>query len=491
MKELMIYALEVLACGGVLLGAYTILLERRVKSRWCRAYLLITTLLSAIIPLLRIPVWAGEVIETVATPTAVESGAWTAEVVAAPTQSLTVEMICAAIYAFGVALILGVIIYQMLRIRGLRRQATISHTARFSLVCTPHKIASFSFFRTIYVWDQTPAEEMTAIVAHEMSHITHHHSTERIAMECMKAALWWNPFVWIAARRLTEAEEFEADSDVIESGYDLENYMNTLFKQLFGYSPDIANGLRNSLTKKRFQMMTKSQKSRYSLLRLAATLPALIGLLCAFSFTTRAAVIRMRDGDADKVLISQVILLNGKPVTTAEVYHLDPLSIDTAYTLRMGDIPAQYKGADMVHYINTKGAPRYSKLITISGRVHYPDGKPASGYNIFAGSICIIPSTQSELDRLGAVSDAQGGYTLKAPAKGSLYSGNFFVATMSSYDNEGANSYHRDIEVIYPDSAKWKSRIEADGRITLLPERRLPAPVEADEPFLVAETMPT
>ena len=60
---------------------------------------------------------------------------------------------------------------------------------------------------------------------------------------------------------------------------------------LFGYSPEIANGLRNSLTKKRFKMMTTQTKSRHSLLRLAGILPALIGLLCAFSFTTRAAVI--------------------------------------------------------------------------------------------------------------------------------------------------------------------------------------------------------
>ena len=107
----------------------------------------------------------------------------------------------------------------------------------------------------------------------------------------MKAALWWNPFVWIAARRLTEAEEFEADSDVLTSGYDRAEYMQTIFKQLFGYSPEIANGLRNSLTKKRFKMMTTQTKSRHSLLRLAGILPALIGLLCAFSFTTRAAVI--------------------------------------------------------------------------------------------------------------------------------------------------------------------------------------------------------
>ena len=38
-------------------------------------------------------------------------------------------------------------------------------------------------------------------------------------------------------------------------------------------------------------MMTTQTKSRHSLLRLAGILPALIGLLCAFSFTTRAAVI--------------------------------------------------------------------------------------------------------------------------------------------------------------------------------------------------------
>ena len=72
-------------------------------------------------------------------------------------------------------------------------------------------------------------------------------------------------FPSIAARRLTEAEEFEADSDVLTSGYDRAEYMQTIFKQLFGYSPEIANGLRNSLTKKRFKMMTTQTKSRHSL----------------------------------------------------------------------------------------------------------------------------------------------------------------------------------------------------------------------------------
>lgn len=50
MKTLAIYALEVLACSGVLLAAYTILLDRRVKFRWCRLYLLASTAAAALIP---------------------------------------------------------------------------------------------------------------------------------------------------------------------------------------------------------------------------------------------------------------------------------------------------------------------------------------------------------------------------------------------------------------------------------------------------------
>ena len=292
MKTLAIYALEVLACSGMLLAAYTILLDRRVKFRWCRLYLLASTAAAALIPLLRIPVWPGQVIVATPTVTAPDLADWTAEVLPdAEAHAITPGHLCLGLYLAGATLILGIMLWQIFRIRRLRRGAEVTRTGKYRIVRTQQEIASFSFFRTIYIWAATPAAEMGAILAHESSHIAHRHSLERIVMETMKAALWWNPFVWIAARRLTEAEEFEADSDVLTSGYDRAEYMQTIFKQLFGYSPEIANGLRNSLTKKRFKMMTTQTKSRHSLLRLAGILPALIGLLCAFSFTTRAAVI--------------------------------------------------------------------------------------------------------------------------------------------------------------------------------------------------------
>lgn len=292
MKPAIIYMLEVLACSGVLLAAYAILLERRVKFRWCRLYLLLTTFAAALIPLLRIPVWPGRVVAA-APAIPPDLPVWTGEVLPDEGGSFAVtpEIFCLGLYLLGAVLIAGVMAWQVFRIHRLRRGAEISRTGDYTLVRTRQEIASFSFLRTIYVWDKTPAGELAAILAHESSHIAHRHSIERILMELMKALLWWNPFAWIAARRLTEAQEFEADNDVLSSGYDRAEYMQTIFRQLFGYSPEIANGLRNSLTKKRFKMMTKQTKSRHGLLRLAGTLPAVIGLLCAFGFTSRAAVI--------------------------------------------------------------------------------------------------------------------------------------------------------------------------------------------------------
>ena len=111
MKTLAIYALEVLACSGVLLAAYAILLERHVRFGWCRAYLLASTLLAAVIPLLRIPVWPGKVIE-VAPTVALPAAEWTAEVVEEAAPAVTPEAICLAVYLIGVGLVAGIMLWQ-------------------------------------------------------------------------------------------------------------------------------------------------------------------------------------------------------------------------------------------------------------------------------------------------------------------------------------------------------------------------------------------
>ena len=407
MKELTTYLLESLACGGVLYACYRLLLDRRVAFGWCRGWLLALPLLAAVIPLLRIPLYPGEVIYLTAAP-APQSGlpvpaeAMPATVVEA--ERITAGELLTWLYAAGAAAVLGAAAAQLWRIRQLGHGAAVTRTGRMTLVRTRQQCASFSFFGRVYVWEQLPDRELEAVLLHEASHIRRRHSLERLAMELLKAALWWNPFVWLAARRLVEVEEYEADSDVLASGYAINRYVDTLFMQLFGYSPEIANGLRSSLTKKRLKMMTSQPPSRHARLRLAATLPFIIGLFCAFAFTSRAAVILPAE-TAEKTAAPA-----STPAATAETH---------STTATPENIPADAAGHAAENTLQQPAAAaQEAKPAEKSCRVHLTvalrnfseDGKQFTMKQAASGVIVRVKGST-----LGAVTDEKGVAELTVP----------------------------------------------------------------------------
>ena len=287
MREVVIYLLEVIVCSGVLAALYSLLIERKVDFLFARMFLLLSIVLSAVIPMVDIPVWETAIVPELAQVAVGEVGA---EVVAEVTSGFNYAYLLWAVYGVGVALCVGSFVLQMLNVLRIRRAGQMTRFEGIAIVRSQQNIASFSLFNTIYIGNNTADVDLPTIVAHERSHISHHHSVERVIMEFFKALLWWNPFVWIASRRLVEAHEFEADSDVIGSGCDAKQYVTTLLKHLFGYSPEIANGLHNSLTKKRLKMILKTNSGRYALLRKIAVIPVVGILFTLFSFTTKQAV---------------------------------------------------------------------------------------------------------------------------------------------------------------------------------------------------------
>lgn len=220
--------LEIFAASGLLFVGYAWLLERRVDFRWCRRYLALLPLLSVAIPLLQIPLWPGRkvVLAPLGEMPLPEAVAGTAPVA----EPFGWAEALGLLYLVGVLLIVGLMAYQVWKIRALERGAEIDSWHGIRVVRTTSSIASFSFFGTVYIPASTPEQELPVILRHEESHIRHCHSHERLWMELCKALLWWNPFIWLAARRLTEVEEFEADRDVLLSGEDTNHYIQTIFK---------------------------------------------------------------------------------------------------------------------------------------------------------------------------------------------------------------------------------------------------------------------
>ena len=413
MKDILVYMAGVTVCSGVLVALYSLLLERRVKFALCRAYLPVAMVAAAVIPAIKIPVWQGEIIYMEA-PAAVSVGEaiFTSEIVPDKAATVTPETICLLIYLTGAALVAGALAAQIVRMQRLRKNAVVARFEEFKLLKVNDKIASFSFFNTVFVSADTSPDDLQIILAHEAGHIRHRHSVERVAMELLKAAIWWNPFVWIAARRLTEVQEYEADSDVLANGYDVTNYTNTLLKHLFGYSPDIANGLRNSLTKKRLKMMTIKKGGRYALLRLAAVIPVVGGLMTVFSFTAKAAqIVYTSPREANPMVI-----VDGQKADDDALNKIDSDAIESITILKEEAAKASYAHlgdtSDGVIVVETKKAAANGEKITVSGTVVNTGSAPIAGATV----TITTPKVKA-----GVVTDKDGKFTLQnAPASGNI-----------------------------------------------------------------------
>ncbi len=311
------YAVELVTASGVLYGLYVLIFERRIPHLWSRAWLVTSLVLAALIPGLEIPVWSARA--DVATAVTASPPAVYTTMGATGHHGIPWRTILSAVWIAGSAAILLSAARQVLKICRLHRTGTICHHDGLRILRTRERIVPFSFLDTIYIPENLVDDELGAVISHETSHIRHRHTIERIAVETLKAAMWWNPFAWLTARKLTEVEEYEADGDVISGGYDMHGYMELIFRRQTGFNPQIANSLHHSLTKKRFIMMTY-KPSRYARLRILAAVPAVALLTVAFAFTTRAAEVPgqpTQDGQTPSKKLPAIAL--GDVTTQSEV----------------------------------------------------------------------------------------------------------------------------------------------------------------------------
>lgn len=314
MKSPLLYLLEVLFCSGLLLGLYRLLLVRRIPYRACRRYLVAAMVAAAVIPALNIPLYPADTVfyplplieapaeavlpardaATAGSAADADVGTLAAEASAVPGPASADRAAAwrggvAALYGAVALLSLGLLGVRMLRIRRLRRRAHLTPGDGYTLAEHPAIASPFSFLRTVFMSPACTGLRREMILCHERSHVRHAHTAERIVLEVVRCLYWINPFVWIAGRWLEEVQEWEADADVLKAGYDLTAYRIVIFRQLFGYNPNMTCGLNHSFTKNRFLMMTRFEMHRHALWRLGAAIPVVAGMMMLCSFTVRTA----------------------------------------------------------------------------------------------------------------------------------------------------------------------------------------------------------
>ena len=317
MTPIILYAAKTIVCSCAFILLYMWQFHKKVHYKYCRIYLIATMLLSVLIPALNVPIYPNRALqvqtdvqyvgdatvsasETTTTdraattyfepsvsvaPTSANTETATATATA-PIKKTNWKSIGLIIYLSFIAVTLLLTIRSLLKIWRLRAESELIARQDFSIAKNNNVKTPFTFFKTIFVGNNYTDDEWRQIISHEASHARHLHSVERMAMTLLRTLFWFNPFMWIAAKRLEEVQEWQADNDAIGDGYAIEQYRLTILHQIFGYTPDLSLGMSNSFTKNRFIMMT--QKLNRKCTRpavLAAAVAA--GAFFAFGCTTQ------------------------------------------------------------------------------------------------------------------------------------------------------------------------------------------------------------
>ena len=360
------YPLEVIICSGALYGFYRLVLEGRVAHRTARWFLTLSILLAIVVPLLELPILPAVEDSYVEIP--IDKSIAVAESAEIATSTTTANglnwiTILLAIYAAVTAIMVVRFVVGIIKIQLLRRRSLIERNGGYSIAVNCSITKPFSFWKTIFIGSTNG--NIDHILLHEKSHISHNHTIEKLVIEALRCTMWFNPFIHLTALSLAQVQEWEADSDVLNQGVDIDQYRKTIFHQLFGYTPDITCGLNNNLTKKRFIMMTQSKRGRYPLLRICAVLPIVVAIILAFGSVNAKpkqqatepkivgsldikSVVEIRNGGEE-------ILLNNEPITLEQLGEAVKQTVDQIVTIATQDDLSEEAIADVKNTLRESG----------------------------------------------------------------------------------------------------------------------------------------
>lgn len=295
------YILQVSACWGLFYLLYALVLSRTTFFSWNRAYLMLTLVISLLLPAMEWPVTeapSGAALQAAYYMQPITIGVQQLEVVVtgAPTENTTEatvpgfewRQIFLLIYWLGVSIAGFRLLYGMDQIFKLYRRSNKEKQSNYTLVSTPNLHTPFSFFRWLF-WSNAlpyPKADADKIVRHEQAHMNGWHSLDILIAEILGVMFWFNPLVYFYTRALRTVHEYLADEAVLHHSKKT-TYGHLLIRQSqSGQAIALANHFSHVQLKKRILMMTKKKSHRHQLLRYVLTLPLLAAL--AFAFTLPA-----------------------------------------------------------------------------------------------------------------------------------------------------------------------------------------------------------
>lgn len=261
MESVIRYLLESSAILGMLTIFYRLVLHHELMFKFNRLYLLVSLMLAVFVPFVHLT--------SLGTSGANQATGFvnmmaSVNVYGGQVQQKIIPLIADHqffnwLYLVGAVLLLTRLLYGIVRLGGLSRKAEWLKIKGFKVAKLPGRFNPFSFFHIIFVNSSLYSDDdLDQIIQHEIAHIRFKHSIDVLIIEALLIMQWFNPFAWVIRRLIKELHEFQADKEVIKKGASVGQYKMLLLCQATGARLLPVNNFNQSITKKRFKMMTNN-----------------------------------------------------------------------------------------------------------------------------------------------------------------------------------------------------------------------------------------
>jgi hypothetical protein len=296
------YVLGSTICLLLFLTVYRLLIDNLTHFSWMRIYLLISVILSLILPLVIIPIQWNSSIHTAGlfNNSSFLTGNKSAGYYEGQSLSNDSRNNIGAVLLQGmIILLIAVYLFGLLykacnftrNLRSLQKcikQNPKVREGRFWLVDMNEKVPPFSFFNYIFITNscqRLSAAELHQIKDHEKVHSQQLHSLDVLFIEFISIIFWFNPLLIYLKKSIQEIHEYIVDEKIVEKGKGKKDYAELLLKLASEFKGfNLSAGFSGSQIKRRIVMISRQRSLPGQKLMFIILVPLTILLMLSFSY---------------------------------------------------------------------------------------------------------------------------------------------------------------------------------------------------------------
>lgn len=291
------YLLESSICLILFMVTYRILIANKTNFIWMRFYLLISLVLSLILPLIIIPIkWSVKLIPT---ETFLMQTRQTATTVVNSDQNLiqvnsgisilnTILFFAFVVYILGIVYKSYLLIKNLMKLNGLIKKSTKVKEETYWIIYIKTEMPAFSFLNYIFInydYKDLSFAELEVIKKHEMVHVKQYHTLDILFIELVYVIFWFNPIVNYLKKTLKEIHEYIVDERIAGHGENKKAYAQLLLTLASDTKVfDFAASFTGEHIKRRILMIAKPRTSPKYKLTFFVLVPLTAMLLLSFSY---------------------------------------------------------------------------------------------------------------------------------------------------------------------------------------------------------------